>query len=207
MKTQRIISFLLAAPLLTALSALAQTNETKEPEDLPTSIAAARCQYTPTDTACHEAVDSGQPESDSEATESGSDATLAQRPRRMPGPPMRRRPMAYPRPYSSVGMGTGRRTAIGAAIGFGLGAAIGAKAVSRSSATTGTTIKASVLIGGLGALVGAGIGSMPPPFQARNRHRHGPWHDRQADDEDESSDGKQNPEAPATKQPAIAPGS
>jgi hypothetical protein len=115
--------------------------------------------------------------------------------------------MAYPRPYSSVGMGTGRRTAIGAAIGFGLGAAIGAKAVSRSSATTGTTIKASVLIGGLGALVGAGIGSMPPPFQARNRHRHGPWHDRQADDEDESSDGKQNPEAPATKQPAIAPGS
>ncbi len=206
MKTQRIISFLLAAPLLAGLSALAQTNETKDPEDLPTSIAAARCQYTPTDTACHEAVDSGQPESDSEATEPGSDATLAQRPRRMPGPPMWQRPMAYPGPYSQVGRGSGRRVAIGAVIGLGLGAAIGAKAGSHQPA--GTEVKASVLFGAIGAAMGAAIGGAPS-FYTRNRYRQGPWHDRRADeDEMASSDGgKQNPKVPATKQPASAPGS
>jgi hypothetical protein len=115
--------------------------------------------------------------------------------------------MAYPGPYSCVGRGSGRRVAIGAAIGLGLGVAIGAKAGSHQPG--GTEVKASVLFGAIGAAMGAAIGGSRS-FYAWNRHRHGPRHDRQADDEDEvasSGNGKQNPGAAATKQAARTPGS
>jgi hypothetical protein len=106
--------------------------------------------------------------------------------------------MAYPGPYSHVRRGSGRRIAIGAAIGLGLGVAIGAKAGSHQPAGTGA--KASVVFGAIGAAMGAAIGGSRP-FYAWNRHRHGPWHDRQADEDEvaSSGEGKQSPQAAINK--------
>ena len=166
-------------------TAMAQTTEPQDPQDadnLTTTIAAARCQYTPADAACRPATGSTQTVGD----ENSEVAQAGRMPRRPPG----RRPMAYPARYPRYGEISGRRVAIGAAIGLGLGAAIGAKV--GSNQPSGTAIKASFFFGGFGALIGAGIGSMPP-FQARNRQHRDPWRHRNQDEEDEVASKRANP--------------
>jgi hypothetical protein len=101
-----------------------------------------------------------------------------------PGPPIPRRPVAYPRVYPSFRMASGRKVAIGAAVGFGIGALIGAKASANTSQSTGTTVKTSFLVGAIGSLIGAGIGAIPP-VQARNRRYRAPWQDRNGGKNDE----------------------
>jgi hypothetical protein len=157
MKALRVFPCFLAALALTTFSAPAQTAGNDAPNDLPASIASARCAYTPSDTTC--TVGSSQPEQDLGANKTISNPTVAQRSRGMPGPPASRGPMVYPGPYSSVRAGSGRQVAIGAAIGFGLGAAIGAKAGWHQSSAT--TIKVSVLFGAIGAAMGGAIGGRP----------------------------------------------
>jgi hypothetical protein len=177
MRNLQVLAFLLLAPVLLRPVALAQTNEPQTESALLPSVAAARCQYAPAEAACHSAS-GGQ-------ADSNAGATTAQLPPRVPTrmhPPRAPRPFpqgGYPRQWMAPNP---RDTAIGAAIGFGLGAAIGAKAGWCQPA--GTAMKTSLLIGGIGALVGGGLGSIPS-FQARNWHHHGPWHDRRISDEDE----------------------
>jgi hypothetical protein len=187
MKNLLIVAFLLTALVMTTSAALAQTREAQVANDLavtdfPTSIAIARCQYTPADNACAGANDSAQVE-----TGASPDGTIAQSPRRVPGPPLRPRrpPMAHPRGEGYPGMrmepGSARRAAIGALIGFGLGAAMGAKA--NTDQHPGVGVKAALAFGTIGGLLGAGIGAGMPTFHARNPYQRGPWHDQDDGDQ------------------------
>jgi hypothetical protein len=127
-------------------------------------VAIARCQYAPADNACVGGNESGRVKHD--------DATLAQFPRRIPGPPIRPRGAyaRYPSRASYPGMwageGSGRRAVIGALVGLGLGAAIGTRGDARTSFAFAV----------LGAGCGAGLGASLPPLPARSRYR-GPWPD------------------------------
>jgi hypothetical protein len=96
--------------------------------------------------------------------------TLAQLPRRRPGPPYSRGP-AYARPtYPGMWMGehSGRHALIGAIIGGGLGVAVAAKG--------NAGVRASLAIGTLGAGLGAAMGLSIPSFPSRNMYRRG-WPD------------------------------
>jgi hypothetical protein len=111
-------------------------NETANSE----SIAAARNQYT--DIANVEGI----------TRDSGDSMQLAQFSRRPPRPPQHAHPPVYRQP-PRMDYGDGKHALIGAVIGFGLGAAIGAKA--NSDSHPGATVGAVVLVGGIGALMGA----------------------------------------------------
>ena len=178
MKALRIVPLLATLLLTMRLSASAQNAGSQEPDSLPATVSAARCQYTPADEAC--GVD-GQ-------SEVSENASLAQFPPPHSGPPMQRRPMAYPASYPRGGMASGRRVAIGAAIGFGLGAVIGARA--GRDQPTGTTIKVSALFGAIGAAMGAAFASTPS-FRSGgwggSRPRRGGWRHRKFDDGDETA--------------------
>jgi hypothetical protein len=122
-------------------------------------IAAARSPYT-------------RPEDVSVGT--NARVTLAQFPRRRPGPPFSRG-LGYPPPtYPGMWMGehSGRHALIGAIIGGGLGVAVAAKG--------NAGVRASLAIGTLGAGLGAAMGLSIPSFPSRNMYRRG-WPD---DDED-----------------------
>jgi hypothetical protein len=164
------LALLLSGLLSMASLATAQTVDEHAANDLRSSITAARCQYTSADEAC-----AGLNES-SQTKLSDDTKTVAQAPRRMPGPPFRG-PRPYPRPsrYPSrspmwMGPDHGHHTAIGALIGFGLGAAAGAGA----NTDARSRVAASLLVGSLGALMGAAVGHGVPSFRARNRHRSSP---------------------------------
>jgi len=163
-------TFLLVWVPFVALTALGQTGSPAANEPSST-IAAAHCQYTPADKACAGALTQNE-------SRNADATTIAQLPRRMPGPsrrpprPSLGRPGAY-YPGMRAGEGSGRRAAIGALIGLSLGAAIG----SRGGA------KASVLFGLIGAGCGAGMGASMQPFYGWGRHRPGPW----PDDEDQEA--------------------
>lgn len=166
MKNLRIIDPLwLTTMLLLTSAAIAQTAGEQAAADLPTPVAAARCQYTPAESACLGSSESGQA-----TITTNDDTTVAQLPRRIPGPPVRPRrpPMGHPRGgYPGMWMppGNSRHAAIGFLIGFGLGAAHPNDGTVRGHAALG-------LIGGLvGAVIGAGI----PSFHVRNPYRRGPW--------------------------------
>lgn len=131
-----------------------------------TSIASARCAYV-LDAAC-------LPMSPTDR-----EASAAQR---TPGPRMRPRPMPIGPPYGRypdvwAEPGSGRHALVGAIIGFGLGAAIGAKGT--SNAPGANRPAASILIGGIGGLLGAAVGYGTPSFPRRNRYRRGPWPDEE----------------------------
>ena len=180
MKNLRIIDpLLLTTMLLLTSAAIAQTAVEQAAADLPAPVAAARCQYTPADAACLGSSESGQ------ATISTNDDTLAQLPRRIPGPPVRPRrpPMGHPRggyPGMWMPSGNGRHAAIGAIIGFGLGAALGAKA--NTDPHAGATVRASLLFGTFGALLGALVSQDTPSFSRLQRPR-GPWPDEPDENE------------------------
>jgi hypothetical protein len=147
---------------------MAQTADVQFASDVPQPIAAARCRYTPADGSCAGATDSTPAKHDSV-----DGLTVAQVPRRMPGPPFRRPgPIAYSHgPYPGPWMAehSGRHALIGAVIGFGMGIGIGAKGKASAGATVG--------IGAIGGLLGAAFGSSIPSLPSRNPYR-GRWRDQ-----------------------------
>jgi hypothetical protein len=128
------------------------------------SVATARFRYA-ADVPCSDSRDSSQSNSDARG-----DKTVAQRSGPLP-PPMQPGPMAYPASYGTSRAGSGRRLAIGAAIGLGIGAAIGVKAGEHQP--SGVTVKASAVLGILGAAIGAAIASMPSPGYRNSRRYRG----------------------------------
>jgi len=171
MKNQKIMAFLLAAPLITTVS-LAQTSDSLSETSLSASVVTARCQYTPTDRACAQLRDS------SPVGTGADEATLAQA-SRQPGP---RRPyMVRPRYSGFATEPSGRHVLIGALIGSGLGAAVGAKG--NRDQHPGVETKAIVLGASIGGLLGAAIGAAVPSFHSRHLYRHHPW----TDDEEQAS--------------------
>jgi hypothetical protein len=212
MKHQEGFHFLFVL-LLLASNALAQSGDSQAANDLlnndlPRQVAVARCAYNETEDAC-----AGVNPSSAEARGPNGDAMLAQLPRRMPGPPMQpRRPtMGRPRgAYPGVWMeeGSGRHAAIGALIGFGLGAALGAHA--NKDQHPGVGVRAAVLVGTIGAVLGAAVGYNTPSFRARSPYRRGPWTD---EDEQASrpkpaepdSVGQTSAQAPAPKRLSSQP--
>jgi hypothetical protein len=115
-----------------------------------------------------EAVDNPTPNAD----DTPYQETLAQLARRRPGAPHPTRGgyggRGYPAAWSSPG--NARHTLIGLAIGFGLGAALGAKG--NQDSHPGAEVRAAVLFGAFGGLIGAAIGHGAPSFYARNGRHH-----------------------------------
>src|SRR5690348_6747541 len=145
MKNLRTLASLLIAVMLLLSVALAQVANSEIPEQLPASIAAARCQYTPTDEACLSLRESGAGNS-----EKSPDDTLAQMPRRIPAPPRlpRRAPGPYPRmgyPRMAVPVPSAGHVAVGFLIGFTLGAVH----------PNGDAVRDHVAMGLIGGLIGA----------------------------------------------------
>jgi len=154
-----LVVFLLFFPLPLCCQSRLPANPDSE------SILAARSQYSPADT--------DDPESDNNAAR----RPVAQFPRsRTFHPPMRSpRAVGYPGGYPSMyaGESNGRHVLIGALIGFGLGAALGAKA--NTDQHPGVGVKAAFLVGGVGALIGAAVGSGVPSVPFRYHHRGRSW--------------------------------
>ena len=164
MKNLQIVAFLLTAAVW-APPVLGQTKDSRSAAAPAVEITAARCQYTPAEAACV-ALNEG-------SRQSNDTTTVAQLPRRMPGPPRypRRPPMGPPgRPYSSYWApeGDSGHAAIGALIGFGLGAAAGASADTDARGRVGAALVGGSLCALLGAVIGHGI----PSF---HHHYHRGW--------------------------------
>ena len=156
--------------LLFALPAFSQTALQTNPD--PASILAARSHYSQSD------VEPG-PQKNANA----ANVPLTQVPRgRTFGPPVRPpRTMEYPEGYPSMytGDGSGRHAVIGALIGFGLGAALGAKG--NTDQHPGAGVRAAFVVGGIGALIGAAVGSATPSFRSPRRQRRGRWSEEDED--------------------------
>jgi hypothetical protein len=171
----------------------AQVTTSEIPDQLPVSVAVARCQYTPADEACLNLTESSAGNS-----EKGPDGTLAQMPRRIPAPPqLPRRPLGpYPRmgyPRMAVPAPNVRHAAIGFLIGFTLGA------VHSNDRTAGSHVALGLLCGGLGAVMGAAV----PSFSSHHSYPAGSW---PGDDEDETaSRSKVAKPASSASAPADAP--
>jgi hypothetical protein len=162
-----ITPWLMILVLLPTSAAIAQTADQQAADELTNGVAAARCQYTTADAACIGSKESGR-----ETIDTNDETTVAQLPRRIPGPPRRAsHPMGYPRAYSGMWMPSpgGRHAAIGALIGFGLGAAVGAMGMGTGGA------RATLTFGVLGGLLGAAFGCTTPSFHVRSPYRRGPW--------------------------------
>jgi hypothetical protein len=173
MRNLRLAFPFLLATMALASNALSQTDNPHATNELPSLIVTARCQYTPTENACAELIDSAQPRSSANA-----ETTLAQLPRQMPRPPFRtgRLPMGRPGyPGMWRAAGSPAHALIGTLIGFGLGAAVGAKG--------NTGVRGSFVIGMIGAGIGAGIGLSLPSFPSRNPY----WHRWPSQDDDEEA--------------------
>jgi hypothetical protein len=162
---------LLLAPILLASTVLAQGTNSSRTNNLPEadSVAVARNSYIE--------ADSGSSPASNYAA--GKQPALENKPlaqySRPPGPPFRppvRPPMGgYPRMRS--GPNWGHHGALGALIGFGVGAGAGVIwGTSREPAANraGDALLGGLLLGGLGAAVGAAIASLPP-FPSRQFHR------------------------------------
>jgi len=148
---------------------LGQTYNARAAEDLP-SVIAARCQLTSNARECGELAKASKTQGP--AQQSGQ---LAQH---YPGP--YHRPCcrggydsAYPPDWSD----NGHHAAIGALIGFGLGATVGATA----NPPKGERVAASLVVGSIGALLGAAFGHAMSTYPVRRPYR-GPWTDEHEDD-------------------------
>jgi hypothetical protein len=162
---------LLLAPILLASTLLAQGTNSSRANNLPETdpVTLARNSYIEADSGSLPANNYAAPNEPALENE-----MLAQY-SRPPGPPFRppmRPPMgSYPRMRS--GPNWGDHGALGALIGFGVGAGAGvAWGTSREPAANraGDALLGGLLLGGLGAAVGAAIASLPP-FPRRQFHR------------------------------------
>jgi hypothetical protein len=126
--------------------------------------------------------------------------TLAQLARRRPGAQYPSRGgypgRGYPSAWNSAG--NARHTLIGLAIGFGLGAALGAKG--NKDQHPGAEVRAAVLFGAFGGLIGAAIGHGAPPFYARNGRHH---RESSADEEASNSGLGSTQQTTGSEQPAA----
>jgi predicted lipid-binding transport protein (Tim44 family) len=171
MKHRTLLSSVL---VLFASAALAQSADRQISNDIPSEVAAARCRYAPADEVCATLGESSE-------TQRTDNATVAQFPRRAPGPPMRRPRMGRPRPaYPTMWRPevSGRHALIGALIGGGLATAVAVKG--------NGGVRASFALGTLGAGIGAAIGLSIPSFPYPNPYRRR-WPDQGWPDEDESA--------------------
>jgi hypothetical protein len=166
-------------------ASLGQTNNSHAGENFP-SVVAARCQLIPDARECAEVAETKGIKGPAKES-----SQLAQR---YPG--LYRRSCcqggyysAYPPSWDD----DGQHAAIGALIGFGLGAAAGATANTDARGR----VAASLVLGSLGALLGAAIGHAIPVFHVRRPYR-GPWPD---EDEDDIMAHRQP--AKPTRQPAV----
>lgn len=192
MKNLKLALPLLLATIVLASNALSQTDNPRAMNELPSHVAAARCQYTPGDDACSGESDSAQPQG-------RNDGTLAQLPRQMSRPPFRTghpamgRP-AYPGMWQPRYEGSPAHALIGTLIGFGLGAAVGAKG--------NIGVRGTLAFGAIGAGIGAGIGFSLPSCHFRNPY----WHRWPYQDEEASSRKTAKPSAaqPNSPQPTAS---
>lgn len=147
MRSYAGIAFLFALLWITS-SAAAQQNDQSASQ-----VALARCAYISSSPGClSRAVSSGQ-----------STEAAAQFPRRVPGPrryppPPPRMRVAGPMPAPSL-----KGALIGGLIGFGLGAARSGDSSAKGRVGLG------LLVGGLGAVIGAGIGAATPSHYHNRR--------------------------------------
>ncbi|MGO9088100.1 MAG: hypothetical protein ACLQBK_23020 [Candidatus Sulfotelmatobacter sp.] len=182
--------------VLFAAAAFAQSADSQLASDLSTSVVAARCRYAPADEICATLRESSP-------AQHMDDATVAQVPRRVPGPPMRRPMMRRPRPaYPAMWRPevSGRHALIGALIGGSIGTLIAIKGNAGA--------RAGVALGALGAGIGAGMGLSIPSFPSGNPYWRGRpgrrWPDRGSPDDDESASGmKPEPAKPDASQAAL----
>lgn len=166
---------LLLALLLPLSSALAQMADSQTSNDLPYPVAVARCAYTQTEAPCASVHAASQDVSGQDAPAPGGDNTLAQIPRRMPGPPLSAgRPAmggpGYPGMWQS--QPSAGHALIGAVIGGLLGWAVAAKGSAGVRATLG--------IATVGAGLGAAIGLTVPSFPSRRYRQRWPDDDEMA---------------------------
>lgn len=194
MKLDKEFLFLLAL-LLPVSTALAQVSDSQpsadsqSSNDLPHPVAVARCAYTQADAVCANAHAAGQ-----DVPGPSGDTTLAQIPRRAPGPRFRggHSPMggpAYPGMWQSAP--SAGHALIGALIGAGIGVAMGVRGNAGARATLGiATVSA-----GLGAAIGLSIPSLPSrnPYWRR-------W--PQDDDHEEARQSRPHKSKLALSQPA-----
>jgi hypothetical protein len=190
MKNLRTIASPFIVPMLLLSAALAQVANSEIPDQLPVSVAVARCQYSPADEACLSSRESG-----ALSSEKSPDGTLAQMPRRIPEPPRlpRRPPGPYPRlgyPRAAVPAPNVRHAAIGFLIGFTLGV------VHSNDRTAGSHVALGLICGGLGAVIGAAV----PSFSSHHSYPAGSWPD---DDDDEMASRSQVAK-PASPEPVSA---
>ena len=166
----KIANYLVMFLLFVALPVYSQTAIQANSDSA--SVIAARSQYARADAAPSQDAGAGNSPL-AQAPRSGHFHLL-----------MRAAGMAeYPGTYPYAGESSGRHVLIGALIGFGLGAAIGAKG--NTDQHPGAGVKCAFLVGGVGALIGAAIGSGVPSFPSR--YRRGRWPDN---DENASSRGR-----------------
>lgn len=158
-----------------------QTQDRECGDDSPSAyrILAARSQYALAD-----------------ASDQRHDSALAQVSGQPPAPRFPQGP-GYP-PPAYAGMwapeGNGRATAIGALVGFGLGAAAGASA----NTDARSRVAASLLVGSIGALLGAAVGHAASVFPVRRPSRSGwPY------DEARNSHHKAWPQAAKLREPGA----
>ena len=195
MKNLPVIASLFIAPMLLLSAAPAQLANSEVPDQLPVSIAFARCQYTPRDEACL-----SWKESDAVNSEKSPDGSLAQMPRQIPRAPRlsRRPPGPYPRtgyPRLTVPEPNVRHAAIGFLIGFTLGV------LHPNDRTAGSHVALGLICGALGAVIGAAV----PSFSSHHRYPAGSWPD---DDDEIASRSKVAPLAspePVSADAATAP--
>lgn len=175
MKNLRAASCVLLASVLLVATALAQTDSLRTADEPSTTIAAARCAYA-ADKSCSDKSGSSQA-----ARGAIDDATMAQPPRRGPGPAFGPRgPMGRPA-YSQMWQSqpSGRHALIGAVIGGLLGWAVAAKGNAGARATFG--------IATVGAGLGAAMGLAVPSFPSRS-----PYFRRWPDDVDDEASSRRS---------------
>jgi hypothetical protein len=168
----------------------AQVANPEIPDQLPVSVAVARCQYTPADESCLSSRESGAANA-----KKSPDGTLAQMPRRIPAPPRLpgRPPGPYPRmgyPRMAVPAANVRHAAIGFLIGFTLGV------VHSNDRTAGSHVALGLICGAVGAAIGAAV----PSFSSHHSYPSGSWPD---DDEDEMAS-RSKVAKPASPEPEPA---
>jgi len=149
-----LLPLLLTGPLVAGQTNTSPQTQDRQSQDKSTTeyrVIAARSQYT---------LDDGPRE--------GNDTTLAQLPRRGPGPMFPRRPGYPPPAYPSMWASGGPSHPVaGALIGFCLGAAISAGA----NADKGGRVAAAFGGVAVGALLGAAVGHSASVFHVRRPYR------------------------------------
>ncbi len=154
MKKALTVTFLVGLVLSASRFAAAQSGAADSPDSATPTIAAARCAYTQGNELCSPAP-----------AVSGNDRTvrIAQSSRHgYPPPP----PMHLARPEDGPSV---KGALIGGLIGFGLGAAKSGDSSARARVGLG------IVVGSIGAVLGAAIGANHSYYRHYHRYRYEPW--------------------------------